>query len=263
MALPRIQPERFYDLVVQVAIIRPGPIVGDMVHPYINRRRGREPVTYAHPTLEPILERTLGVPLFQEQILRVAMAVAGFSPSAADRLRRAMSRARRRPTWRSCARRSSTARQGWARTRTRSSARSPRSPNSDSARATLRRSRSRRITPRLKLYYPAEFYVGLFNNQLMGFYSPAVIAGDAKRHGVAILQVDVNRLEGEGDRRGARPVRLHPVDSSNTIVAPPLSHPRRTARIRVREGTRHSEGHRGERERNGPFTSFDIRARAA
>ena len=87
--LPRIHPERFYDLVVQVAIIRPGPIVGDMVHPYIRRRRGRERVTYAHPSLEPILARTLGVPLFQEQLLRMAMVAAGFSGSEAEELRRA------------------------------------------------------------------------------------------------------------------------------------------------------------------------------
>jgi DNA polymerase III alpha subunit len=87
--LPRIHPERFYDLVVQVAIIRPGPIVGNMVHPYIRRRRGREPVTYPHPSLEPILRRTLGVPLFQEQLLRMAMAAAGFTGSEAEELRRA------------------------------------------------------------------------------------------------------------------------------------------------------------------------------
>jgi DNA polymerase-3 subunit alpha len=87
--LPRIHPERFYDLVVQVAIIRPGPIVGDMVHPYIRRRRGREPVSYPHPSLEPILRRTLGVPLFQEQLLRMAMATAGFTGSEAEELRRA------------------------------------------------------------------------------------------------------------------------------------------------------------------------------
>jgi DNA-directed DNA polymerase III PolC len=87
--LPRIRPERFYDLVVQVAIIRPGPIVGDMVHPYIRRRRGREPVTYPHPSLEPILRRTLGVPLFQEQLLRMAMVTAGFSGTEAEELRRA------------------------------------------------------------------------------------------------------------------------------------------------------------------------------
>src|SRR5438309_806623 len=87
--LPRIHPERFYDLVVQVAIIRPGPIVGDMVHPYIRRRRGRESVTYPHPSLEPILSRTLGVPLFQEQLLRMAMVAAGFSGTEAEELRRA------------------------------------------------------------------------------------------------------------------------------------------------------------------------------
>ncbi len=87
--LPRIHPERFYDLVVQVAIIRPGPIVGDMVHPYIRRRRGRETVSYPHPSLEPILSRTLGVPLFQEQLLRMAMVAAGFSGSEAEELRRA------------------------------------------------------------------------------------------------------------------------------------------------------------------------------
>src|SRR5207253_4512079 len=88
--LPRMKPECFYDLVVEVAIIRPGPIVGQMVHPYLARRAGREPVHYAHPALEPILARTLGVPLFQEQLLRMAMAVAGFTAGEAEELRRAM-----------------------------------------------------------------------------------------------------------------------------------------------------------------------------
>ena len=88
--LPRMKPERFYDLVVEVAIIRPGPIVGQMVNPYLNRRAGREPVTYPHPSLEPILARTLGVPLFQEQLLRIAMVAAGFSGGEAEELRRAM-----------------------------------------------------------------------------------------------------------------------------------------------------------------------------
>src|SRR5687768_7550840 len=87
--LPRLRPERFYDLVVEVAIIRPGPIVGNMVHPYLNRRAGREPVAYAHPSLEPILARTLGVPLFQEQLLRMAMVTAGFTGGQAEELRRA------------------------------------------------------------------------------------------------------------------------------------------------------------------------------
>ncbi len=88
--LPRLQPEHFYDLVVEVAIIRPGPIVGNMVHPYLARRRGTEPVRYPHPALEPVLARTLGVPLFQEQLLRMAMVVAGFTGGEAEELRRAM-----------------------------------------------------------------------------------------------------------------------------------------------------------------------------
>src|SRR6185436_6665131 len=88
--LPRLKPTCFYDLVVEVAIIRPGPIVGQMVHPYLRRRAKREPVTYPHPTLKPILARTLGVPLFQEQLLRIAMAVAGFTAGEAEELRRAM-----------------------------------------------------------------------------------------------------------------------------------------------------------------------------
>src|SRR5437016_7182641 len=87
--LPRLKPARFYDIVVQVAIIRPGPIVGQMVHPYLNRRTGREPVRYPHPSLEPILARTLGVPLFQEQLLRMAMVAAGFTGGQAEELRRA------------------------------------------------------------------------------------------------------------------------------------------------------------------------------
>ena len=88
--LPRLKPKHFYDLVVQVAIIRPGPIVGDMVHPYLNRRAGREPVVPLHPSLEPVLARTLGVPLFQEQLLRMAMVAAGFTGGQAEELRRAM-----------------------------------------------------------------------------------------------------------------------------------------------------------------------------
>src|SRR5207244_4447535 len=94
--LPRLKPKCFYDLVVQVAIIRPGPIVGDMVHPYLRRRAGREPVTVPHPNLEPILRRTLGVPLFQEQLLRMAMATAGFTGGEAEELRRAFGFKRRK-----------------------------------------------------------------------------------------------------------------------------------------------------------------------
>ena len=196
-ALPRVRPRTFADIVVQTAIIRPGPLQGDMVNPYIRRRQGREPVTYAHPSLEPILKETLGVILFQEQILKVAMAVAGFTPAEGDKLRRAMSRARSSADMEKL-----------------------RGPFVDGARKTgvpedVAHEVFRQIaafaefgfckshaaafaltayhTAHLKLYYPSEFYVALFNNQPMGFYSPAVIAGDAKRHGVAMLPVDVNR----------------------------------------------------------------------
>src|ERR1700684_3589552 len=89
-SLPRNRPEKFYDLVVQVAIIRPGPIVGKMMHPYMNRRQGKEEITYPHPSLEPVLKRTRGVPLFQEQLLRMAMTVANFTGAEAEELRRAV-----------------------------------------------------------------------------------------------------------------------------------------------------------------------------
>src|SRR5687767_14641081 len=269
-ALPRVRPRCFADIVVEVAIIRPGPLQGNMVNPYINRRQGREPVTYAHPLLEPILKETLGVILFQEQILRVAMAVAGFSANAADQLRRAMSRARSsadmeklRPPFVEAAR--------------------AKGVSDDVAHEIFRQiaafaefgfckshaaafALTAYHTAHLKLYYPAEFYVGLFNNQPMGFYSPAVIAGDAKRHGVAILPVDVARSKEkaiveecshEGDA-------LHPVDSSNTIAR------RRTCRVHdVRLGFEsakdlgapEAEGIVHEREMNGPFTGFDQFAR--
>src|SRR2546423_1446300 len=196
-ALPRVRPRNFADIVVEVAIIRPGPLQGNMVNPYIRRRQGREPVQYAHPLLEPILKETLGVILFQEQILRVAIAAAGFSPSAADMLRRAMSRAR------------SSADMEKLRGPFVSGARA-KGVDEITANEVFRQiaafaefgfckshaaafALTAYHTAHLKLYYPAEFYVGLFNNQPMGFYSPAVIAGDAKRHGIAMLPVDVNR----------------------------------------------------------------------
>jgi error-prone DNA polymerase len=198
-ALPRVRPRTFADIVVEVAIIRPGPLQGNMVNPYIRRRQGREPVTYAHPSLEPILKETLGVILFQEQILKVAMAVAGFTPSEADKLRRAMSRAR------------SSADMEKLRAPFVAGTQLSGVPD-DVAHEVFRQiaafaefgfckshaaafALTAYHTAHLKLYYPAEFYVGLFNNQPMGFYSSAVIAGDAKRHGVAMKQVDVNRSD--------------------------------------------------------------------
>jgi error-prone DNA polymerase len=294
-ALPRVRPRNFADIVVEVAIIRPGPLQGNMVNPYIRRRQGREPVQYAHPLLEPILKETLGVILFQEQILRVAIAAAGFSPSAADMLRRAMSRAR------------SSADMEKLREPFVSGAR-VKGVDDVTANEIFRQiaafaefgfckshaaafALTAYHTAHLKLYYPAEFYVGLLNNQPMGFYSPAVIAGDAKRHGVAILPVDVNAsgakalceaagpseaapkpsLRGGGPP-GLRPVphragalgaassAPHPLDSSRTIA----SHRKcRDHDVRIGFGSVKGLGEEEakavlrERELGGPFKSFD------
>jgi error-prone DNA polymerase len=195
-ALPRVRPRNFADIVVEVAIIRPGPLQGNMVNPYIRRRQGREPVQYAHPLLEPILKETLGVILFQEQILRVAIAAAGFSPSAADMLRRAMSRARSSADMEKLREPFVTG----ARAKGVDDVTANEIFRQIAAFAEFGFCKSHAAafaltayhTAHLKLYYPAEFYVALLNNQPMGFYSPAVIAGDAKRHGVAMLPVDVN-----------------------------------------------------------------------
>jgi error-prone DNA polymerase len=196
-ALPRVLPRNFADIVVEVAIIRPGPLQGNMVNPYIHRRQGREPVSYAHPLLEPILKDTLGVILFQEQILRVSMAVAGFSAAEADKLRRAMSRARSSADMETL--RGPFVRGALAHGVSDPVANTIFGQIAAFAEFGFCKSHAAAFaltayhTAHLKLYYPAEFYVGLFNNQPMGFYSPAVIAGDAKRHGIRMLPVDVNR----------------------------------------------------------------------
>src|SRR5207245_7496775 len=175
---------------------RPGRAQRNFVNPSSARRQRPEPVQYAHPLLEPILKETLGVILFQEQILRVAIAAAGFSPSAADLLRRAMSRARSSADMEKL--------RGPFVTGARAKGVDDVTANEIfrqiAAFAEFGFCKSHAAafaltayhTAHLKLYYPAEFYVALLNNQPMGFYSPAVIAGDAKRHGVAILPVDVN-----------------------------------------------------------------------
>jgi error-prone DNA polymerase len=197
--LPRIHPERFYDLVVQVAIIRPGPIVGDMVHPYIRRRRGRERVAYAHPSLEPILARTLGVPLFQEQLLRMAMVAAGFSGSEAEELRRAFGfkRSERRMVEIEAKLRAGMARQGIAGRAADEIVHAITAfalygfPESHASSFALLAYAS----AWLKVRHPAPFYTALLNNQPMGFYHPATIVKDAQRHGHVVLPVDVTRSE--------------------------------------------------------------------
>ena len=197
--LPRIRPTKFYDLVVEVAIIRPGPITGNMVHPYINRRLGREPVRYPHPSLEPILKRTLGVPLFQEQLLRIAMVAAGFTGGQAEQLRRAMGFKRSAERM---AELEGRLRQGLADNgivgdpadeivRSISSFALYGFPESHSASFALLAYAS----SYLKAHYPAEFLAALLNCQPMGFYSPAVLVKDAQRHGVRVLPIDVNRSD--------------------------------------------------------------------
>jgi error-prone DNA polymerase len=193
--LPRLHPERFYDLVVQVAIIRPGPIVGQMVHPFLNRRAGREPVTYAHPLLEPILARTLGVPLFQEQLLRMAMVTAGFSGGQAEELRRAFGfkRSERRMKQVEVQLREGMAKQGIAGDVAEQIISSITAfalygfPESHAASFALLAYAS----AYLKVHFPSAFYTAMLNNQPMGFYSPATLVKDAQRRGVRFTAIDV------------------------------------------------------------------------
>jgi error-prone DNA polymerase len=193
--LPRMKPERFYDLVVEIAIIRPGPITGQMVNPYLNRRAGREPVSYPHPSLEPILKRTLGVPLFQEQLLRIAMTAAGFSGGEAEELRRAMGFKRsveRMERLESRLRRGMDER-GITGEAQEAIVRGIHSfalygfPESHSASFAL----IAYASAYLKRHHPAAFLAGLLNAYPMGFYSPATLVKDAQRHGVDVRPIDV------------------------------------------------------------------------
>jgi len=197
--LPRLRPQCFYDIVVEVAIIRPGPIVGQMVHPYLKRRQGQEPVTYPHPSLEPILARTLGVPLFQEQLLRMAMVAAGFSGGEAEELRRAFGfkRAEHRMQQIEAKLRAGMARQGISGDAAEEIIRSITSfalygfPESHAASFALLVYAS----GYLKVHYPAAFYTALLNNQPMGFYHPATLVKDAQRHGVRFAPIDVQESD--------------------------------------------------------------------
>ncbi len=195
--LPRMRPQKFEDIVVEVALIRPGPLQGNMVHPYLQRRAGLEEVTYLHPALEPALAETMGVIIFQEQILKVAMVIAGFTPGEADMLRRAMSRSRSHEAMEKL--RGRFVRGALANGLDEDTAHGVFDQLAGFAEFGFCKShaaafaRTAYETMYLKAYYPAEFYCALLNAQPMGFYSPAVVVGDAKRHGVKILPVDVNR----------------------------------------------------------------------
>ena len=261
--LPRLKPKTFYDLVVEIAIIRPGPIVGKMVHPYLNRRAGREPVVYPHESLRPILERTLGVPIFQEQLLRIAMTAAGFSGGEAEESApchglQAIHRTdgtrsknacgaecvprvfRRKPRIRSSSHISSFALYGF--------------PESHSASFAL----IAYASAYLKRHHPAAFLVGLLRAQPMGFYSPATLVKDAQRHGVEVRpdrrisfrrHVPISRPVRNRARADPRP------SGSASIRSVDLSH--RTAIERIADGT-------GARWRSKTsVTSFDESLRIA
>ncbi|MGA7155405.1 MAG: error-prone DNA polymerase [Acidobacteriaceae bacterium] len=194
-SLPRNYPRKFYDLVVQVAIIRPGPIVGQMMHPYMRRRQGKEAVSYPHPSLEPVLKRTLGVPLFQEQLLRMAMVVANFSGAEADELRRAVGMRR---SWERMKNLEGKLRAGMTNNgidlktqdtiiQNISSFALYGFPESHAASFALLAYASAYF----KVKYLAAFTAAILNNQPMGFYSAAVLVKDAQRHGLRVKPIDV------------------------------------------------------------------------
>ncbi len=210
--LPRLKPTTFYDLVVEVAIIRPGPIVGQMVHPYLNRRAGREPVQYPHPSLEPILKRTLGVPLFQEQLLRLAMVAAGFTGGQAEDLRRAMGfkRSEKRMKQIEIQLREGMTAKGITGEAAEQIITSIASfalygfPESHAASFALLAYAS----AYLKVHYPAAFYTALLNNQPMGFYHPSTLVKDAQRRGVRFHPIDVQLSDWDCTVQGDGGIRL-------------------------------------------------------
>jgi error-prone DNA polymerase len=219
--LPRMRPERFYDLVVEVAIIRPGPIVGKMVHPYLERRAGRRPVVYPHPDLEPVLRRTLGVPLFQEQLMRVAMVAAGFTGGQAEELRRAMGSKRsvermnrlERQLRDGMAARGITGKAADDIVQGITSFALYGFPESHAASFAL----IAYASAYLKAHHPAAFLCALLNAFPMGFYHPATLVQDALRHDLRVLPIDVNHSafvctlteeKGRGERGAEFAVRL-------------------------------------------------------
>jgi error-prone DNA polymerase len=247
--LPRLRPYKFYDIVVQVAIIRPGPIVGNMVNPYLARRMGRAPVTYAHPLLEPVLKRTLGVPLFQEQLLKMAMICAGFSGGEAEELRRAMGFKRSEQRMRDIEiklRRGMTAKGINGKTQNEivqsiASFALYGFPESHAASFAL----IAYASAYLKCHYLAAFTAATLNNQPMGFYQPFTIIKDAQRHGLKVKPVDVTRSNWDC------------TIEEDVAQIDNLRHQLRLG-LRCVKGLREVPGRAIERERNRrPFTSLD------
>ncbi|MFO7285557.1 MAG: error-prone DNA polymerase [Gammaproteobacteria bacterium] len=214
--LPRLKPRCYYDLVIEVAIIRPGPIQGDMVHPYLRRRNGEEPVTYPSEEVRKVLERTLGVPIFQEQVMQLAIVAAGFTPGEADQLRRAMAAWRRRGDLGRFEKRlidgmlergytPEFAKQIFEQIRGFGEYGFPESHSASFALLVY-------VSAWLKCYEPAAFFCALLNSQPMGFYAPAQLLRAARSHGVEIRPVDVTASGVEStlepDSRGEPAIRL-------------------------------------------------------
>lgn len=212
--LPRLKPRRFFDIVVEVALVRPGPIQGGSVHPYIRRRNGQEPVTYDHPCLENALGKTLGIPLFQEQLMQMAKDAAGFTGAEADELRRAMGSKRSPERMAKLKERffdglaathgitGDVAQKLWMKMVAFAAYGFPESHSQSFAGLVY-------FSAWFKYYYPAEFTVGLLRAQPMGFYSPQSLIADARRHGITILPIDVQVSGEEADTAdGGRAIRL-------------------------------------------------------
>ena len=276
--LPRLQPREFYHLVVQIALVRPGPIQGGAVHPYVRRRTGVEPVSYLHPKLEPVLERTLGIPVFQEQLMQIAVAVGGCSPEDSDRLRRAMGSKRgveridklRDQLYEGFASNGIVGEQA------------ARLSQAIQAFAGFGFAESHALSfglivyasAWLRLHYPAAFLAAMLRAQPMGFYSPQSLVADARRHGVAVLRPCILRsgvhagLEGGGSPTGS-PACLHQEQSPPSTVFDPAGHfdaddHRRDGAFAVRQGLASIRGIGeglatrivAERDRGGAFADL-------
>ncbi len=229
--LPRMKPRRFYDLVIEVAIVRPGPIQGGMVHPYLRRREQVEPVTYPSEEVRGVLERTLGVPIFQEQVMQLAVVAAGFTPGEADQLRRSMAAWRRKGGLEQFERRliEGMRERGYQEDFARQIFKQIQGfgeygfPESHAASFAL----LVYVSAWLKCHEPAAFACALLNSQPMGFYAPAQIVQDARRHGVEVRPVDVLASEWDCTLEQLPSPLEHP-------PSPPLS-PGERARERGRE----------------------------
>ncbi len=266
--LPRLKPERFYDLVIEVAIVRPGPIQGEMVHPYLRRRAGEEPVDFPDDRIRDVLKKTLGVPLFQEQAMKLAIVAAGFTAGEADQLRRAMG------AWR----------RSGVMDRFRQKLLDGMAANGYSAEFAERLFHQIRgfgeygfpeshaasfaqlvyASAWLKRYYPAAFAAALLNSQPMGFYAPAQLVANARQHGVEVRAVDVNhsdwdctleKVQGPKSKVQSQKGPSEPARSSSTLDSPP---PALRLGFRMISGLSraHAEVIVAQRAGAGPFVSF-------